>query len=397
MFYRKTKQLENKTQILILLLLIILIPQLSLDLYLPALPSMQIFFHTTSAHIQWTLLIYLIGTSISQIIYGPIIDRYGRRPIVLFVWSLFFIASLGCIKTQNIYAFLAWRLLQGHADAGIYVVYRAVMQDLYKDKKLSKVFSYSSMIWISIPMLAPLLGAYIQHHFGWQMNLILIFILSGLSLLCVWRYFPETLAEKSREKAWITAYLRILKTRTFILGIMGNVFNNTIMTYIFVLSPFIMQIGLHLSPVDFAWTMAFIVGAYSLGSFLNASLIEKHGQKKLMSLSALAFILGTLSLCSLAYLNQFTVAAILLPLTSLYLGMGIAYPNFLTQALKNCQNHAGMAGALQGTLQTGLAVLLSLPATYLPHNNIKILSLIFLIMTCIILSINWALKNDYST
>jgi DHA1 family 2-module integral membrane pump EmrD-like MFS transporter len=376
--------------------------QLSLDLYLPSMPAMQNYFATTHNMIQYTLLIYLIGTGFFQLFYGPIIDHFGRRTITIIAMMVFFLASLGCIKTHNIYWFLLWRFIQGAADGAVYVVYRATLRDLFGNgSNLTKVISYASMAWIMIPILAPFFGGYVQHYYGWRMNFIIPFVLSAFSLLLLWRFLPETKPAITDnviiKKNMLKKYCDVIQQPIFILAILSVMLVNSMMLCYNLISPFLLQDTLHLSAIEFGWSAMFVATGYILGSFINGKMINKVSRVKFILFAITLVLIGVLLLALLATLYINSVLAIITPVFIIFFGLGIIYPSLTAIALQPFKHNIGVASALQGTVQTGFAVIISFSATLIPHHTALPLALLFLVFSILILIIFIRIKyNNHS-
>jgi Arabinose efflux permease len=133
-------------------------------------------FHTSNEMLQFSLVIYILFLGIAQLIYGPLSDRYGRKPILLFGCTLFFIASLASIFTHSINQFLLLRAIQGLGIGCGFTVASAILADIFTGKKLAQFTSYSAMVYSSSLIFAPVLGGYLQHYLGWQANLLVMAI-----------------------------------------------------------------------------------------------------------------------------------------------------------------------------------------------------------------------------
>lgn len=392
-FYRNNKNLlspeYDRIKIILLIMFATLTLQLSLDMYLPSMPAMQNYFATSRQMIQYTLLIYLLATGFTQLFYGPLIDHYGRRSIILIAMFFFFLASLGCIQTSNIHWFLVWRCIQGAADGAVYVAYRATIRDLFGQHKLTKVISYASMAWVVVPIVAPFLGGYIEHYFGWRMNFTVIFILSAGALILLWHRLPETKPIIARnviiQTHLVKKYTEILKQPLFTLSVIGIMFINSIMLCYNLISPFLLQNGLQLNPVEFGWTAMFVTIGYMLGSFISGKLIGKLSQTTLVLLAVTITLTSAISFCLLASLNIHTVSAIIIPVFISYFGIGVTYPNLVAITLEPFSYNVGTASAIQGTIQTGFAVIISFSATILPHDSARPLSYLFVLFSILTL------------
>lgn len=377
MFYSTKKILflpqQDKKKIFFLLSAIIFIPQLAIDLYLPSMPAMRLAFNVSNQYIQYTLAIYLIGMGLGQIIYGPLSDKHGRRTIILIGLSICFTGSLGCIFTKNIYWFLFFRFIQGFGGSAVFTCCRVILRDLYEGKQLIKITSYSNMGWVIIPILAPVAGGYIENYSGWHMNFLIIFILNALGLIAVWKLLPETyhlhnISTATPEKI-IHKYLMVIKNYPFLIIAMCATLSDTLMIAYSMISPFLMQSSLSLTPVLYSWTTLMIASGYFFGSFFNSQLIAKFQQKQLVNGGLGLFFIGTFLLLLFSVFHYFSVMTIVTPMTIIFIAAGICYPNFSTISLQLFKGLTGTASAVLGLMQTTIAGLLAGIVTIIPHSN----------------------------
>src|SRR5262249_36510007 len=145
---------------------------LSVDMYLPSWPEMARLLNATPAQVQLTISVYLIGFAIGQVIYGPLSDRHGRKPVLLAATALFIFASVICTVARSIEVLIAARALQALGGAGMMVLPRAIVRDLYEGVYVAREMARMAAVMALTPVVAPLLGGVLETAFGWRSNFV---------------------------------------------------------------------------------------------------------------------------------------------------------------------------------------------------------------------------------
>jgi MFS transporter, DHA1 family, multidrug resistance protein len=170
---------------------------LSMDMYLASLPDIERLMAATTADTQLTISIYLIGFAIAQILYGPVSDRYGRRPVLLFALALFTAASLACAAAWSIDVLIAARFVQALGGAGAAVIARAIVRDLYAGPRAGRELSLMGAVMALAPIIAPAVGGLLHIAFGWQSNFLLVVVAGAIIAAVVWKLLPETAPQRA--------------------------------------------------------------------------------------------------------------------------------------------------------------------------------------------------------
>src|ERR1700674_2704835 len=177
---------------------------MSIDLYLPSLPEIEHLLRASPAQAELTISAYLVGFAVGQIIYGPVSDRYGRKPVLLAALSLFCVTSLICASAWSIETLIAARVLQALGACGSAVLARAIVRDLHEGRQAARVLSLMATIFGIAPVVAPLIGGALQHAFGWRSAFVFIFAAGVVAIVAAQLLLPETLrARPSRQFAFI--------------------------------------------------------------------------------------------------------------------------------------------------------------------------------------------------
>lgn len=332
---------------------------LSIDMYLPSLPALQAHFATDTESTQLTLSAYFIGLAIGQLIYGPVSDRFGRRKPLLFGLALYSLVSLACAYAPSMHALALLRFLQALGGCAGMVITRAMVRDLYPPQEMARVLSTLVLIMGVAPILAPLIGGQIFLLFGWQA----IFLLMTLySLLCFFGIFalPET--SKTRSEALqlggvIAAYMRFLRHRRFMgYALAGGVAQAGMFAYISG-SSFIFINVYGVAPAHFGW----LFGANALGLItaaqVNSYVLTRYRSEYVLRMALLANACFGAALLINALTGFGGLIGIMIPLFCGMSSLGFSFPNSTAGAMAPFGDRAGMAAALLGTLQFGIAAI----------------------------------------
>src|SRR6185437_8133200 len=161
---------------ILFILSLVVICQTAIDLYLPSLPIMVSDLKSNPVMMQFSIPVFLIGCAVSQMIYGPCSDYVGRKPILMVGITIFICGTFICIFSHSIFILLLGRLTQGIGISAASTLSRALSRDIFHGVKLAKTFSYIAIAWSLVPMLAPILGSYIQYYSNWRFNFIFLAI-----------------------------------------------------------------------------------------------------------------------------------------------------------------------------------------------------------------------------
>jgi len=340
---------------------------LATDTYLPSMPMLSEVFGTTEQSVQFTLTAYFAGVTIANLFYGPLSDRYGRRPVLLGGGIFFLVATLVCALATSIEMLIFGRFAQGAAVCSLTVTSRATVRELYDDARVTKLNAYIAMAEGLAPALGPVIGAEILLLLGWRWNFFLVLVLAGLALIGLFFALPESNVRPNRDalRPWpiITVYGRLLMTRDFIGPVLaaGLIFGG-LMLYITV-APFLIIDEMGLTPREFGQTQGGVVVAYMVGLITSTRLITRTGPVALLCLGLISIVAGGVSMLVLALTGYTGFWSFVLPFVAYALGIGIAMAPMLTRALSADRSATGSVAALLGTLTMACAYIGSQTAT----------------------------------
>jgi DHA1 family bicyclomycin/chloramphenicol resistance-like MFS transporter len=328
---------------------------LSTDLYLPSLPTLVRAFGTDIATVQLTLSVFLVGFAVSQLAYGPLSDRFGRRPVLLGGIALFCAASLGCMLAQSVEQLVAARFLQAVGACCGPVIGRAVVRDVWGREHAARVLAYMTMAMAVAPAAGPVLGGYLTTEFGWRANFALLSAFAVLMLAAAALFLGETNAHRdplaTRPGRLAANYAGLLRHRRFLGYALCAAFSYSGIFSFISGSSHVLIDGMGLTPTLYGMSFGAIVLGYMVGTFSSGRLTLRLGVDRLVAagtaLQAAAGVAGV----ALALAGAATLPAILLPVFAYMAGAGLVLPNAVAGAVGPFPTMAGTASALLGFLQ----------------------------------------------
>ena len=330
---------------------------LAMDMYLPAFGAMGEHLQISASAVGASLSVFLAGFALGQLIWGPLSDRLGRKPILLAGLSLFVLGCVGMFWVDSAAQLLALRFIQAVGVCSAAVSWQALVIDRYPADKAHRVFASIMPLMSLSPALAPLLGAVVLNHLGWQA---IFGVLLGVSLvLLLPTLFLRSVPKRLTQASARVGYGQLLKSRVF----SGNVMIFAACSASFfawlTASPFILG-GMGYSPNDIGLsyvlpTLAFLIGGYSCRSAL-----QHLPGKTLLPWLLLAYCVSMGALYLVATLTVPILTTLLIPFCLMALCNGASYPIVVANALMPFAENSGKAAALQNTLQLGLCFVSSL-------------------------------------
>jgi len=330
---------------------------LATDMYLPAFSAMQISLMTSPGMISASLSIFLGGFAIGQLLWGPLSDRIGRKPVLLLGLTLFAVGCLGVIWVENVRALLALRFLQAMGVCAAAVTWQAIVVDRFSADVAKKTFASIMPLVALSPALAPLLGAWVLNHFDWEAIFALLTAVAALLLIATFTLRENKPAEhKSAEKA---GFGTLLKSRVY----SGNVIIYAACSAGFFAwltgSPFILSdMGYSPGVIGLSYVPQTI--AFLLGGFGCRLLISKVDGNKILPWLLTGYGMSVAGLFCVAMFTDAGLVSLLIPFCFMALVNGAIYPIVVANALMPFPANTGKAAALQNTLQLGLCFLASL-------------------------------------
>jgi DHA1 family bicyclomycin/chloramphenicol resistance-like MFS transporter len=368
---------------------------ISTDLYLASLPTMTRVFATTEARVQLTLSIFLLGSAVMQLAYGPISDRFGRRPVLRFGIALYVAASLACAAAPSVEALIVFRLLQAIGSCAGVTLGRAVVRDLYEPTVAARVLAYMAAAMAIAPILGPMLGSWMTVAFGWRANFL---FLSGFGALCLIGLYTLLDETNRRRDPTATAPRRILQNYARLLGdrvYLGYALAVTLSysgIFCFISgSSFTFIDVLGLATEYFGFCFGAAAAGYSLGALFAGRLVARHGIRQVATLGVLTSAGFGLVGAVLAWVGVETVAAVLLPFIVVMIGIGLTLPTGIAGAVGPYPQMAGAAAAMVGFLQLAIAASIGAVVGHILDGTTRPMMTAVAIVTLADLAVFWAL------
>jgi len=336
---------------------------LSIDMYLPSLPDIAHVLGAPQARVQLTVSYYLIGFAVGQIFYGPLSDRYGRRPVLLAALAIYVTGTGVCALAQSIDPLLGARFLQGVGGAGSIVLARAIVRDLYAGVRAARELSLMGSISAFAPIVAPMIGGVLQIAFGWRASFVLMGLAAIVATALAARLLPETLRKRSSEPFSLPflfkSYGAVLRHRGF-LAYLGIITASYAGLFAWISgASVVLQEVYGLSAFAFGFTFALGAAGYMAGATAAARLVLRLGLDRTIALGVAFLAAGGVGLAAIVA-ARIQNGVWLVAVMALYLaGIGLAMPQAMAGALTPFPERAGTAASLMGLVQQTAAAIVA--------------------------------------
>ena len=343
--------------LLALLAAMVALGPLSVDMYLPAMPTMMRAFDTDIGQMHLTLSSYLTGFALFHLACGPLADRYGRKPVLLGGIVLFVAACVGCARSQTVEEMLAFRFLQGIGACVGPTLARAVTRDVFGPTGAARALSLIAMLMALAPAIAPTMGGILLLVLPWPFVFIFLGIYGAVTMVLIIIFLPESLPRiQSLHPSRIASnYRELLRDPQFLMvTISSGLIYAGLMVYL-ASSSFVYIDMLGIAPQYFGFVFLTSVAGYMTGSALSARLSQHRESEQVLRLGVvLATCACTLLLvCSNTWADS--LLALMLPMMLYSVAMGLVLPHAMTIALRPYPHMAGTASALLGFIQMSLS------------------------------------------
>lgn len=334
---------------------------MSIDMYLPSLPTLAGELDGTAAGAQATVATFFAGMAAGQLLYGPVSDRLGRKGPMLFGVGLYLAATVGCALATSLPMLVGMRLAQALGGCAGVVIARAVVRDRFDHRESARIFSVLMLIMGVAPILAPLAGGFVLSVAGWRTIFWVLFGFAALTGLAVLLGLPETRSEatavRARSESPLKAYAALLTNRGVVAyTLTGSLATTAMFTYI-AASPAIVIQHFGVPASAFGW----VFGANAVGiigaSQLNRLLLRRYTPDQVLRASTLAAFVAAAVLLATSTTGFGGLWGVLVPLFFAVAGHGLASPNGAASALAFDPQRAGSLSALFGAVQAGLGAL----------------------------------------
>lgn len=332
---------------------------LSMNLFLPSLPNMSVYFDTDYRVMQLSVAGYLGMNAVLQLIVGPISDRYGRRPVLLWGLGIFILATIGCVFATTVEIFLVFRMIQATVVVGM-VLGRAVVRDMVPQEEAASMIGYVTMGMAIVPMIGPVFGGIMDETLGWQSTFWLLAILGAMVWVLIWRDLGETAARKATSfRAQFAEYPELLASRRFWGYCLAAAFASGAFFAYLGGAPYVGSEVFGLSPAMVGFFFGAPAVGYFFGNFVSGRYSVRVGINAMILWGAIISAVGVF-LSLLFFLGGVQTAPIFFGfMTFVGLGNGMVLPNATSGMLSVRPHLAGTASGLGGAFMIGGGAALS--------------------------------------
>lgn len=352
---------------------------MSTDIYLPSLPHMVHDFSTSKAMVQITLTTFVFAMGIAQLLAGPISDALGRKQIILSSLLVQLLALVTIIFAPNMTVLIAARLIQGLGAGFMTVPGRAILNDCFSGETLKKKFNYLTISFALGPIIAPFIGGYCEHFFGYQASFafLVIYVLALLVITCIW--YQESLPKKTPFSVGnlFTNYRKIFASKHYVEGtrLAALLFGFT--SLFNTLAPFIYQNHFHYSPVQYG-TVALLIGvSWFLGNVTNRFIFSIPISKKISTCFAIQLLFISALVISASF-HVFDPHLTTVLMLGIVYSNAVIFPNLVGECLSLFPQMAASANALFFAVLWVAFSAYTLLATLIPTKTLLPLGLTYL-------------------
>jgi MFS transporter, DHA1 family, multidrug resistance protein len=342
-----------------LLVLITISGTLAMHMFVPALPSAARDLGASMASMQKTISVYIAGLAIGQLIYGPLSDGVGRRPMLLTGLSLYMIGGLAAAFVFSLHTLIAARLVQALGGCAGLALGRAIVRDgTAGDDALKKLALMNLMMMVG-PGLAPSLGAVLASTLGWRSIFLLLAMVGAFTLVFTWRLLPETgrPTGKISASALLFDYVRLLRSSAFVGFSLGGGLATTSIYAFIAAAPFIIAGQLHRPSHEVGLYLGLLIVGMSLGNALTSRLVKVVTIERLLLAGNAISVVSAISFLVAVLARDLSIASAITLMTFYCLGAGIASPAALTKAISVNPALVGSAAGLYGFTQMAVGAL----------------------------------------
>ncbi|USE33840.1 multidrug efflux MFS transporter EmrD [Endozoicomonas sp. SCSIO W0465] len=357
-------------QVLFVIVVLTACGQLTNTIYVPTMSQMAADFGITPGALQAAIAFYLIPYGISQFLYGPLSDRFGRKPLMLIGLLIFIAGSLIGSFAHSFAMLLLASFVQGMGTGVGGVMSRTVMRDLYSGLRLQRANSYISMALIFTPLIAPMLGGFLGAAFGWHAS---FWFLTGFGVL-VWLLVLGRFGETNKKVG--KRSMGALASYRYVLG--NGQFNGFMISLVATfagIAVFEAAAGvlfgelMGLDPRVISVLFVLPIPGYLFGSWLAGKMVKKHSLETIIGRGVVMLVIGSVSMLVAGLMGYLNAWVILVPATLYFLGAGLLFPTATTAALEPFPENAGVAGAVLGGMQNLGGGLVTLVAASIPMSS----------------------------
>lgn len=357
--------MNNRTYFFLILILgsLTALGPFSIDMYLPGFPAIAKDLHTTASKVSLSLSGFFIGISAGQLLYGPLLDRFGRKKPLFIGLTVYILASVGCALSTSIDILIVMRFIQAIGSCAAAVASVAMVRDLFPVKDSAKVFSLLMLVVGASPMIAPTLGGYVTAAFGWQ---VVFLILTGMGMAILaatvlWlpdSFKPDT-SLSLKPRPIILNFLSVIREPQFYTySFTGAIAFSGLFAYVSG-SPLVFMEVFHTDEKVYGWIFALLSVGFIGASQFNTLLLRKYKSEQIINTALICQLIVSFTLVFASFNGLLTLTPTIVLLFLFLCCIGLTNPNAAALSLAPFSKNAGSASALMGAIQMGMGALIS--------------------------------------
>jgi DHA1 family bicyclomycin/chloramphenicol resistance-like MFS transporter len=333
---------------------------LGMHIFVPALPSAAASLRSSPGALQLTISVYIAGLAFGQLVYGPLSDRFGRRPALLGGLLLFTVSGLGAIFAQSIDALIVTRLFQALGGCAGLILARAIVRDTAAAHEATRRLALMNLMATAGPGVAPLVGGALAGLFGWRSIFVALCALGAANSFCAWRLLPETgRPSPVSSRALARSHRQLLVSPAFVGYAIGGGCATTSLYAFIACAPFIIVDQLRRTESEIGLYLALIVSGIWLGSMMTTRLVARFSLKRFLIAANAVSVAAAFAFLAAVMTGHLSLAAMVGLMFVFNFGVGCAGPVALVQALSINRHVVGSASGLYGFTQMAVGAALT--------------------------------------
>jgi DHA1 family bicyclomycin/chloramphenicol resistance-like MFS transporter len=339
----------------------------SIDMYLPGFKAIAKYLHTSTDQVALSLSSFFIGISAGQLLYGPLLDRYGRKKPLYFGLCLYIVTSIGCFFSTSLEMLIIMRFFQAVGSCAAGVAAMTMVRDLFPVKDNAKVFALLILVLGASPMVAPTVGSYITAAFEWQVIFLILTIIAVLILLAVIFFLPESYQPDPsfslKPKPIINNFWEVMKNPQFFTYAISGAFAFAGLFAYVSSSPIVFIEVFKVSQKSFGWIFAGLSVGFIGSSQVNSVLVRRYSSEQLVNAFLISMVVISVVFLIGSFNGWFGMGGTIVMIFGVLCCVGICSPNTSALSLAPFTKNAGSASALLGAFQMAMGSLASVGVT----------------------------------
>jgi DHA1 family bicyclomycin/chloramphenicol resistance-like MFS transporter len=335
---------------------------LAQNIFIPSLPALPEVFGTGYGMVQLTLSLYFLGFAVSQLFYGPLSDRFGRRPVILAGLGVFCVGTAICLAAPSLWVLMLGRFLQSVGGCAGMVLTRAVIRDVHDREKAASVIAYVVMAMVVAPMLAPLIGGILDELYGWRASFLLSGAMGVAVFLAALAWLNETIRERQPlpgARGMLRAYGSLAR-KPALRAFAGNAGFLAAGFFAFLgAAPFVVIEVMGRPPSEYGLYFMIPALSYMAANYLAGRVSQRVGVERMVAIGSALTWAGAAAMLAAALAGMLHPLAVFLPMALFTFGNGIGLPNAMAGAVSVDPAFAGTASGLVGFVQMSIGALWS--------------------------------------